>query len=59
MISLICIRSLAFQTYAGGVFADDSGTNNVNHAVLIVGYGVDADSGLAYWKIRNSWGYVL
>ena len=27
-----------------------------NHAVVIVGYGTDATTGLQYWKIRNSWG---
>jgi len=27
----------------------------VNHAIVVVGYGVDAASGLPYWLIRNSW----
>ncbi|XP_034247774.1 dipeptidyl peptidase 1-like [Thrips palmi] len=28
----------------------------VHHAVLLVGYGVDAQSGEKYWAVKNSWG---
>lgn len=29
---------------------------NLNHSVLIIGWGVDQETGTKYWKIRNSYG---
>jgi C1A family cysteine protease len=29
---------------------------NLNHSVVIVGWGVDAKTGTKYWKVRNSYG---
>jgi C1A family cysteine protease len=43
----------AFQMYKSGVLTSDC-TANVDHAVLIVGYGTE--DGVDYWKIKNSWG---
>jgi cathepsin H len=46
-----------FKNYAGGVYSVTNcgkGTQDVNHAVLATGYGVD--KGVAYWNIKNSWG---
>ena len=51
-----------FYTYKGGVYQHTSLVDRFNpfeltdHAVLLVGYGVDAATGLKYWTVENSWG---
>jgi len=43
----------AFQYYSSGILTGTCGTN-IDHAVLVVGYGTQ--SGQEYWKVKNSWG---
>ena len=45
----------SFQLYKSGVYDDPDCGDQLDHGVLLVGYGYDVDSGLDYWKIKNSW----
>ncbi|KAL9346523.1 hypothetical protein Peur_061376 [Populus x canadensis] len=48
--------ALDFQLYTGGIYDGDcSGDpNDIDHAILIVGYGSENDED--YWIVKNSWG---
>lgn len=46
----------AWFSYAGGVYSSTACSGTVNHAVVIVGAGVDGSTNTPYWLIRNSWG---
>lgn len=50
--------ALAFQFYSGGVFSDNScgADGSIDHGVLAVGYGKDEDSGMTFFRVKNSWG---
>ncbi len=45
----------SFQFYKSGVYSDPScSSSNLDHAVLLTGYGVER--GIPYWLVKNSWG---
>jgi len=51
----INVDASTWHAYAGGVFNGcDQETPDVNHVVVMVGYGEEAD-GTKYWLVRNSW----
>ena len=43
----------SFQYYSSGILTGNCGTN-IDHAVLVVGYGTQSSQ--EYWKVKNSWG---
>lgn len=50
------VNGTPFKSYKTGVITRAQCGNLINHAVIIVGLGIDSETGLKYWLIRNSWG---
>jgi len=45
-----------FQLYTGGVITSKACGTNLDHGVLIVGFGTDNATNVDYWLVKNSWG---
>jgi cathepsin L len=50
----VTVAASGWGSYASGIFTNCDPT--VNHAVLLMGYGKDANN-QKYWLVRNSWGH--
>ena len=44
--------------YESGIVKDRNiCTDSINHAVNIVGYGIEKETNTPYWIVRNQWGH--
>lgn len=47
----------SFQFYSSGVYYEqECDSQNLDHGVLVVGYGTDKETNQDYWLVKNSWG---
>lgn len=57
----VSVACSTWHLYGGGVFYvpfdnTSSLTTDINHLVVLEGYGTDEETGEDFWLIRNSWG---
>lgn len=48
------VNAKYLQFYKKGVHSHQMCNDNINHAIMIVGYG--EEDGSKYWIIKNTWG---
>jgi len=44
------------ERYTNGIYKEYNESPGINHVVSVVGWGMDHDTGVEFWVIRNSWG---
>jgi C1A family cysteine protease len=47
----------SFQMYKSGIYSDPDCGFELDHGVLLIGYGYDKKYDMDYWIIKNSWSY--
>jgi len=51
----VAINANLIQNYQGGIFKSAC-SDDLNHAILAVGYDKNNETGEEYWILKNSWG---
>jgi cathepsin L len=51
---IVAVDASPWSFYGAGIFGSCRKDATLNHAVVLVGYGMEKENG--YWLIRNSWG---
>jgi len=51
----ISVDASSWSAYESGVLTCDMSNPDIDHAVQLVGYGVDSTTNDLYWLVRNSW----
>jgi hypothetical protein len=52
----VCGHDMSFLFYTGGLYRPPDCCSVQNHAMLLVGYGVDEATGIPFFLAQNSWG---
>jgi len=57
---VVSVAANGWGLYKGGIYDDSDMVQNydLNHAVVLEGYGTDDATGADYWLVRNSWGVL-
>ena len=50
----ISSQSMNFELYKGGILRGSHCSGEIDHAVTVVGFGIEGDT--RYWIVKNSWG---
>ena len=55
----VSVDAAIWHLYESGVFdgCDMQKSVDIDHAVIVDGFGIDGATGLEYWLVRNSWGF--
>jgi len=52
----VSVDASKWSSYSSGIYSAPLGTSpDIDHLVVLVGYGQDETSGQLYWLVRNSW----
>lgn len=52
----VSVGARDWHSYAKGIFDSCEKDTVVNHALILLGFGVEQSSGVKYWSLLNSWG---